>query len=101
MVQQVQLCPKRIATKAHLHRQKQSNMNHTFITRLLAIVPIRSGPANGSIHVANIKTRKSHPDNANQRKKIVYKKKTSSKPRLSYQIKCLHNQHSEYTEKFY
>ena len=42
----------------------------------MAIVPIRSGPANGSIHVANIKTRKSHPDNANQRKKIVYKKKT-------------------------
>ena len=47
----------------------------TFITRLLANVPMRRGPAKGSTHVANIKNRKSHPDNANQMKKIVYKRK--------------------------
>ena len=46
---------------------------HTCITKLLAKVPMRRGPANGSTHVANIKNRNSHPDNANQRKKIVYK----------------------------
>lgn len=34
---------------------------------------MRRGPANGSTHVANIKNRNSHPDNANQRKKIVAK----------------------------
>jgi hypothetical protein len=55
---------------------KKKRTSNTFITRLLAIVPIRSGPANGSIHVANIKIRKSQPDSANQRKKIVYKKMT-------------------------
>lgn len=78
-------------------------MNHTFITRLLAIVPIRSGPANGSIHVANIKTRKSHPDNANQRKKIVYKKKTR---KFKTKIKLPNKVFAEptfriHTEKFY
>lgn len=41
--------------------------------RLLATVPMRRGPAKGRIQVANIRHRKSHPDNANQRKKIVAK----------------------------
>lgn len=35
---------------------------------------MRRGAANGNTHVAKIKILKSHPDNANQRKKIVYKK---------------------------
>lgn len=43
------------------------------MTRLFATVPIRRGPANGSTHVAKIKTRKSHPDNANHKKKNVTK----------------------------
>jgi hypothetical protein len=57
---------------------------------------MRRGPANGSTHVANIKNRKSHPDNANQRKKIVYKKKTR---KLSEATKKLHNQHPEYIQR--
>ena len=48
-------------------------ISDTLITRLLATVPMRRGPANGSIHVANIKNRNSQPDIANQRKKIVCK----------------------------
>lgn len=45
------------------------------MTRLFATVPMRRGAANGRIHVAYIKKRNNHPDNANQRKKIVYKGK--------------------------
>lgn len=41
------------------------------MTILFAIAPIRRGPANGSTQVANIRTRNSHPDSANHRKKTV------------------------------
>lgn len=47
-------------------------ISYTLMTRLLATVPMRSGAAIGRTHVANIRIRNSHPDNANQRKKIVY-----------------------------
>jgi hypothetical protein len=70
----------------------------------LAIAPMRRGPARGSTHVAIIKNRKSHPDNANQRKKIVYKKKQNKKnKKVEWANKkkkvCITNIQNTYKEK--
>lgn len=53
--------------------------------KLLATVPMRRGPASGSIHVPNIKKRNIHPDSANQRKNSVCKHREKLKKHVRKQ----------------
>lgn len=52
--------------------------SYTSIAKLFANVPMRRGAANGSSHVAKMINLNIHPDNANQRKKIVYRQENVS-----------------------
>jgi len=56
--------------------KEQSFISYTLMTKLLATAPMRRGPAIGRTQVAIIITRNSHPERANQRKKIVWKRKS-------------------------